>query len=114
MTNVRLSQLSVSPVSIQNEKPKARPPKKAAGLQRTHRRSSTYIASAEAAGAIVSATLSVNTGPSSIVSGASGTPKARTEVSSKILKPVGGNSRVDQNNPWPWLTAQAGHDMNQR
>ncbi len=51
--------------------------------------------------------------PPGAVTGASGTDRASTLVSSSRLMPVGWNSHADQKRPWPWAMANGGHPKNQ-
>ena len=78
---------------------------KAAGDQTTHRRRTTYIASADRIGPSVNATLSVATGPKSHVIGASTTPIATTLVFAKRLTPCGWLTNVEKNGLRPCVIA---------
>ena len=82
-------------VKTKGENPNTRPPKKAAGVQLTQRRSIQNIARAVAAGPRVDATFNAATGPNSHVTGASGIPRTRTLVFESMLMPVGWKSAVE-------------------
>jgi hypothetical protein len=61
----------------------------AAGVQETHRRRSTNMASAESAGLRVRATFSVATGPKSQVTGANTRLNANSLVFARRFRPFG-------------------------
>ena len=90
-----LSWLRASSVTMKGENPYSAPPTKAAGHQRTHRRSRPKAANADRAGASVSATFMPATGPNSAVTGPSTTPRPSTLVSSSRLMPVGWKSHCE-------------------
>src|SRR5215469_14439196 len=95
------------------ENPKSKPPREAAGHpSRNARCRHPYADSAVSAGAAVSATFRLTTGPNSQVTGASGMPRASTLVLSRRLMPAGTCTRVARNKLWPWLMAYAGQDRN--
>jgi len=85
------SWLSASSVTTNGANPYTRPPTNAAGAHVTHRRTRANMASADSAGASVSATFMAATGPATQVTGASTTPRATTLVSSRRLTPPGWN-----------------------
>src|SRR6266571_6647750 len=98
---------------MNGEKPKSKPPRVAAIHPNLNpRRKHPYADSALVTGAAVSATFSEATGPKSQVTGASGTPRARTLVLSSRLMPAGTCTRVVRKRLWPWLIAYAGQAKN--
>jgi len=82
---------ATSPLRMKGEKPKSSPPTKATGAQDTHRRSRTYMASAERNGLRVSATLRVAIGPKAQVTGARTIPRPTSAVLESRLIPLGWN-----------------------
>ena len=97
--------LRANDVRTKGENPKTTPPRKAAGLHVTHRRSRRNMVKAEKAGARVSATFIAATGPKRAVTGASSRARATTLVSSSRLSPPGWNSHVVNQSDWPCVRA---------